>query len=41
MDKEKLDNIDFIENDYILIEDGAIRHNTLRVAIDVISYLLD
>lgn len=36
----KLD-IDVIENDYIMIENGIIRHNTLRVAIDIISYLLD
>ena len=34
-------NIDTIENDYILIENGMIRHNTLRVSIDIISYLLD
>ncbi len=30
-----------IENDYIVIENGMIRHNTLRVAIDILSYLLD
>lgn len=43
VDREKLDkmNVETIENDYILIEDGMIRHNTLRVAIDIISYLLD
>lgn len=34
-------NIDIIENDYISIENGMIRHNTLRVAIDILSYLLD
>lgn len=33
--------IDTVENDYISIENGMIRHNTLRVAIDIISYLLD
>ncbi len=37
---DKLD-VDVIENDYILIDDGSIRHNALRVALDMISYLLD
>lgn len=41
IDRDNLKNIDLIENDYILIKDGMIRHNSLRVAIDVISYLLD
>lgn len=42
IDREKIKpNTDIIENDYILIENGIIRHNTLRVAIDIISYLLD
>ena len=40
-DRNNIDKIDIIENDYILIDDGSIRHNTLRVAIDIISYLLD
>lgn len=30
-----------IKNDYILVENGMIRHNSLRVALDVLSYLLD
>lgn len=30
-----------IKNDYIKIENEVIRHNTLRVAIDILSYLLD
>ena len=34
-------NLDIIENDYISIENSMIRHNTLRVAIDILSYLLD
>ncbi len=34
-------NVSTIENDYISIEKGTIRHNSLRVAIDIISYLLD
>lgn len=41
VDRENLDQIDTIENDYILIENDMIRHNSLRVAIDIISYLLD
>lgn len=40
-DKGNIKEIDIIENDYILIENGSIRHNTLRVAIDIISYLSD
>ncbi len=34
-------NLDIIENDYISIENDMIRHNTLRVALDILSYLLD
>lgn len=41
LDRNNIKNMDVIENDYILIENGSIRHNTLRVAIDIISYLLD
>ena len=42
-DYENLDKlkVETIENDYIVIENGTIRHNTLRVAIDILSYLLD
>lgn len=43
VDYENLKKFDVqvIENDYIMIENGMIRHNTLRVAIDILSYLLD
>ncbi len=43
VDRDNLNKmyVDTIENDYISIENGMIRHNTLRVAIDIISYLLD
>lgn len=43
MDYENLEkmNLDIIDNDYIMIDNGMIRHNTLRVAIDILSYLLD
>lgn len=37
---EKMD-LDIIDNDYIMIDNGMIRHNTLRVALDILSYLLD
>lgn len=41
LDEVNIKNMDIIKNDYILIENGSIRHNSLRVAIDIISYLLD
>ena len=41
VDYENLKDLDIIENDYIMIDNGMIRHNTLRVAIDILSYLLD
>ncbi len=41
IDRDNLRKIDIIENDYILIENGSIRHNTLKVSIDIMSYLLD
>lgn len=41
LDRENIKNVRIIDNDYILIENGSIRHNTLKVAIDIISYLLD
>jgi len=33
--------IDTIENYYILIENNYIRHNTLKVSIDILYYLLE
>ena len=41
VDYDNLKDLDIIDNDYIMIENGMIRHNTLRVAIDIFSYLLD
>ena len=41
VDYDNLKDLDIIDNDYIMIENGMIRHNTLRVAIDILSYLLD
>lgn len=40
VDSDRLKNVDIIENDYISIENGIIRHNTLKVSIDILSYLL-
>lgn len=34
-------NVDLIEDDYVMIKDNRIRHNSLRVAINLLSYLLD
>ena len=43
VDKPRLNSlgISIIQNDYISIEDGVIRHNALRVSIDILSYLLN
>lgn len=32
---------EIIEDNYVLIENNTIRHNTLKVSIDLLSYLLD
>ena len=37
---KKLD-VEIIKDNYILIEDGIIRHNALKVAIDLFSYLME
>ncbi len=34
-------NVDIIEDDFVIIRDNRIRHNSLRVAINLLSYLLD
>lgn len=41
MDKIQALGCEAICNDYTSIVDGHIRHNTLKLAIDVLSYLLD
>lgn len=43
IDRKKINKLKIktIENDYILIKDGMIRHNSLRVGLDILSYLLD
>ena len=37
---EKL-KVDLIEGDYVIIDKNRIRHNSLRVAINILSYLMD
>ena len=34
-------NVDLIEGDYVKLEKNRIRHNSLRVAINILSYLID
>ena len=34
-------NVDLIEGDYVIIDKNRIRHNSLRVAINILSYLID
>lgn len=43
VDYDKLEElgIDLIEGNYAIIEDEIIRHNALKVAIDLFSYLMD
>ena len=36
-----LTDVDVIQNDYVSIESGSIRHNSLRVSLDILSYMLD
>jgi len=40
-DKLKELDVEIIKDNYILIEDGIIRHNALKVAIDLFSYLME
>lgn len=34
-------NLDLIKDNYVIIEDGIIRHNAIKVAIDIFSYLMN
>ena len=36
----KDNNIELIEHDYVIIEDELIRHNTLKLAADIFTYLI-
>ena len=40
-DELKKMKVDLIMDKYAIIEDGIIRHNALKVAIDIFSYLMD
>ncbi len=40
-DYDNLTDVDVIQNDYVSIESGSIRHNSLRVSLDILSYMLD
>ena len=41
-DKEKVKefNIECIENDYVSIEEGTLRHNVDKLALDIYTYLI-
>lgn len=39
-DYENLKDLKVIKDNFVLIEDGTIRHNALKVAIDIFSYLM-
>jgi len=39
-DREKLKNIKVIEDDFVTVEDGSIRHNSLKLAFHIFSSLL-
>lgn len=40
-DNDNISGIDIIQNDYIIIENGSIRHDALKVSSDILSYLLN
>lgn len=40
LDKENL-NCNIIEGNYVSIEDNVIRHNVIKLSVDIFSYLLD
>ena len=40
LDKENLNNIEIISDNLASIEDGSLRHDTLKLALDIFSYLL-
>lgn len=41
LDKENLKNIEIIEDDLISDKDGTFRHDTLRLGLDIFTYLLN
>lgn len=40
LDKENLKNIEIISDNLIKVEDGSLRHDVLRLSLDIFSYLL-
>ena len=41
LDRENLNNIEIIEDDLITDESGTFRHDTIRLGLDIFSYLLN
>lgn len=41
VDYDNLKDLDLISDNYVMVEDGMIRHNALKVAIDIFSYLME
>ena len=39
-DKENIKNIEIISNNYIKIDEGVLRHDVVKVALDIFSYLI-
>lgn len=40
LDKENLKGIEIISDNLVKVEDGALRHDTLKLSLDIFSYLL-
>ena len=40
LDKENI-NCNIIEGNYVSVEDNVIRHNVIKLSVDIFSYLLD
>ena len=39
-DKENIKGVEVISNDYVIIEDEKIRHNTILLSVDIFKYLI-
>ena len=39
-DKENLKGVEVISNDYVIIEDEKIRHNTILLSVDIFKYII-
>lgn len=40
LDEQNLNNIEIIGDDLVKVEDGVLRHDTLKLALDIFTYLL-